>query len=145
MKRMLLIALGFVPLLIGLGMNSWMLDNLNRLPPLKTLGVLVLLFWVFLGFFTSGFEKTPFRSGFILHLPALFVLLAVLFQELVLGRYPLNFFGAGTQFFYLPVLHLASLLIFWSSKIPLIYVVAFLLMGAAYLLGVKIKAYRMYL
>jgi hypothetical protein len=87
----------------------------------------------------AGLEKTPLGSAVIANLPAFFVLILNLYQEIVLGQYWFNIFGIATQFYYLPLISLSSTFTFWTPYVWVIYITGFLLMLASYCTGVYLK------
>ncbi|HBG39752.1 MAG TPA: hypothetical protein DDW58_11060, partial [Clostridiaceae bacterium] len=75
----------------------------------------------------------------IANLPAFLVLLLNLYQEIILGQYWLNIFGAATQFYYLPLVNLSAPFTFWSHDFWTVYIIEFLLMFASYYAGAYLK------
>ena len=145
MKKLLLVLLGLFPFVLGFAMNSWLMDNPNSILPFRLIGILFLVFWVWVGFITCKYAKTPYQSVVIIHLPALFVLFLIMYQNIVLEQYWSNFFGLATQFYYLPLINISS---FISSLImtgglhvqmSTAMVVAFLLMYGSYYVGCYFK------
>ena len=108
MKKWLLVLIGLIPFVLGFAMNSWLINNPNSILPFRLLGVLFLVLWVSVGFITCKYAKTPYHSAVILHLPALFVLLLIMYQDMVLEEYWSNLFGLATQFYYLPLINISS-------------------------------------
>lgn len=139
MKKIMLFLLGLSPFLLGFIMNSVMMQNQNLILPYKLIGITFILFWGFIGFKTCGFGKTPLGSAVIANLPAFFVLILNLYQEIVLGQYWFNIFGIATQFYYLPLINLSSTFAFWTPYVWVIYIAGFLLMLASYCTGVYLK------
>lgn len=138
MKKLRLLALGFIPFLLGrlygqIMMSDWFLF----LPPPFLIGLGVLFFWFRLGVRFGGDVKSPIRAVFLLNLPAFWVLVIIGLQELVLKSYWGNFAGIWTQSFYLPLLNLGFLLTRWTHRLLSAYCVAFLLMIAASYCGCK--------
>lgn len=146
MKKVTLFLLGFIPLALGFIMNSWMMKNQNSILPFKLIGVIFLLFWIFLGLKTSEFEETPVKSAIIGNSPAILMLLLIMFQEIILGRFLLNMVGIVSQFYFLPLINLSSSIVgvflfltpfpieMWSSSL-----IAFLLMFGSYYFGGYLK------
>ncbi len=150
-KRIGLFLIGIIPLGIGITMNSWMMENQYTLPPLKTIGILFLVFWIFIGAITVNIDKTPLKSAILVNLPALIMVLLIIFQGVILGRFWPNLFGIATQYFYLPLINISSLIVGffyaltgWSISIVEIGIVSFLLMVGSYYLGSFLRTYRMY-
>lgn len=146
MKKVILFLLGLTPLVFGFLMESWMMKNQNSVLPFKLIGIIFLLFWVMVGFTTCKFERTPLESAIITNLPAFLMLLFILFQEIILGRYWVNMFGIVTQFYYLPLVNISSSIVgFLFSLIGLgihfsvISLISFLFMFGSYYLGSYFK------
>lgn len=137
MKKASLFLLGLTPLILGFLMNSWVMKNQNSVLPSKLLGVIFLMFWGLVGFRTCRVEKTILRSAAITNLPAFLMLLFVLFQEIVLGRYWANIFGVIPQFYFLPLVNISSTIIglFFTVYFSAIDLISFLLMFGVYYLG----------
>lgn len=107
MKRGLLLLLGCLPLLEGIVMNDLMMRYRDVLPPYLAIGVGTLLVWALLGFYTVILKEKR-SSLLLLNLPAAVVLLLLVVQDAVLKAYWRNALGIYSQFFYLPLLNLAS-------------------------------------
>ena len=148
-KKMTLILLGFIPLVIGFIMNSWILDNPDSVLPLKLIGFIFLAFWVIVGFIGFKFERTLLKSVVIAHLPALIMLLLIMYQEVILGQFWSNLLGMATQFYYLPLVNISasvvgvfSFLFSGMKGLGSASLIALLLMFAAYYVGYYINKYR---
>lgn len=146
MKKAILFLLGLTPLVLGFLMNSWMMKNQSSVLPFKLLGIIFLLFWVLVGFITCKFERTTLKSAIIANLPAFLMLLFILFQEIILGRYWANMFGIITQFYYLPLVNISSSivgllfsLIGGGIHFSAISLISFLFMFGSYYLGSYLK------
>lgn len=50
-------------------MDAWLMKNQDSVLPFKLIGLIFLMFWVFVGFLTCAFEKTPLKSAIITNLP----------------------------------------------------------------------------
>ena len=141
MKKMILLLIGIIPFVLGFLMNSWLMQNPNSILPFKLIGITFLVFWVFVGFITCKFEKTPYHSALFIHTPAVITLLLLTYQEMVLEQFWHNMIGLATQFYYLPLTNISSFIIggglyvqMWTASI-----VAFLLMYGSYYLGCYLK------
>ena len=145
MKKLLLVLIGLIPFGLGFAMNSWLMDNPNSILPFRLIGILFLVFWVSVGFITCKYAKTPYHSAVILHLPALFVLLLVMYQDIVLEEYWSNLLGLATQVYYLPLINLSSFIFSYTMtgglfvQMSTATVVAFLLMYGSYYVGCYFK------
>lgn len=147
MKRLILFLLGLTPLALGFWMNSWMMNNPNNMLPYKLIGIVFLVFWFVIGFKTCKFEETTLKSAAIVNLPALLMVILLIFQELILGQYWMNLFGTITQFYYLPLVNISAsiegifgffipglVIHMWST-----FLIGFFLMLASYYLGSHFK------
>ena len=148
-KKMTLILLGFIPLVLGFIMNSWILENPDSVLPFKLIGFAFLAFWVIVGFFGFKFEKTLVKSTLIAHIPALLALLLIMYQEIILGQFWSNLLGMATQFYYLPLVNISasvvgvfSFLLSGMKGLGSASLIALLLMFAAYYLGYYFSKYR---
>lgn len=144
-----LLILGLIPFVLGFLMNLWLMQNQDSVLPFKLIGIIFLAFWVTVGFNSVKFEKGLLKAAIIAHMPALLVLLFIMYQEIILGQYWSNLFGMATQFYYLPLINISSsavgMFLFLTPRaIPiwLVNLIAFLLMFAAYYLGYYIKKNR---
>lgn len=142
MKRVLLLLLGWLPLLAGAVMDDLMMRYMDVRPPYLLIGVGTLLVWALLGSFTVMLKEKP-ASLLPLNLPAAIVLLLLVVQDGVCKAYWSNWLGVYTQLFYLPLLNLAGRLGGWLfHTIWPLYLLCFLLLcGASYLgrrLGEKV-------
>src|SRR5690606_38325650 len=108
--------------------------------PFKLIGILILVFWLLLGFITCKIEKTPYHSALFIHIPALIALLLIMYQDIVLERFWSNMIGIATQFYFLPLIHISGSIggmlsyYLWSDCL-----IAFLLMYGSYSLGSYLK------
>ncbi len=127
-------------------MNSWLTEIQDSVLPFKLIGLIFLAFWVTVGFLSYKFVKALLKSSVIAHLPALLMLLFIMYQEIILGQYWSNWFGIATQFYYLPLINLSSSVVgIFSSSIKgiwLVSLIAFLFMFASYYLGNYLKNFR---
>ena len=146
---MILILLGLIPFVLGFLMKSWLIQNQDSVLPFKMIGLIFLAFWLMVGFISYEFEKTLLKSAVIAHLPALLVLLFIMYQEIILGQYWSNLFGIATQFYYLPLINISSSVVGiflsftpWTKHIWSGCLIAYLLMFASYYLGYYLKRYR---
>ncbi len=137
MKRMILLLWGLVPFGVGFLINVLLMKNL--ILPFKIIGIAFLLGWGLLGFLTNSNGKTIVKTAVFANLPAFVVLLLILYQEIKLGHYWMNLFGIATQFFFLPLLNISFSLTFWEQHVWPAYIVSFILMCVAFLLGGYVK------
>lgn len=125
-------------------MNEWIIQNPNDILPYTFIGIIFLAFWLLVGFLTAKFNNTPLKSAIIINLPALFILLIIMFQDIIAAEFWTNAFGRATQYYFMPLLNLSSSVVgvfltvhVWSASF-----IAFLLMFAAYYLGAFLKEQR---
>ena len=109
MKQLLRILLGFVPLGIGYLEHLYLLWHMDTLPPLALIALGTLLIWGLLCYLTADGKK-PRLQVLALNAANILALALVLVQELLLGRYWTNAVGLASQFFFLPLIHLAAFL-----------------------------------
>lgn len=143
MKKLILVLIGLIPFVLGFVMNSWMMQNPNSTLPFKLIGIILLGAWVLVGCITYKYDKTPYPAALIIHVPALLVLFLIMYQDMILGEFWSNLFGLATQVYYLPLIHISSLIFsfigggyvqMWTASI-----VAFLLMYGSYYVGCYFK------
>ncbi len=140
MKKLLLFLIGLLPFALGFAMNALLMANMNFVLPYKLIGIIWLLLWGFFGYLMRDYAGSGIKSAAIAHSVALADLLLLLYQELVLGRYWLNFLGSATQFYYLPVLNISFTLSAWATdRIWVAYIVSFTLTCAAFFIGCGIR------
>lgn len=143
---MILFLLGLIPLILGFLMNSWMMKNMDSVLPYKLIGFIFLVFWIIVGFISYKFEEIMLKSAVIIHLPALLMLLFIMYQEIILGQYWANLLGTATQFYYLPLISISTSIveIFLSSinGIWSISLIALLCMIASYYIGFYLNTLR---
>ncbi len=150
MKKIFLPAAGLIPFALGFGMNARMMANMDLVLPYRLIGAVWLLFWGLVGYGAKYFAGSARSSALLAHLIPGAVLLCLLYQELVLGRYWFNLLGVATQFYYLPLLNLAfglenflfALTGGWVHRMWYSYLIAFGLMWAAFYLGSRLRAHR---
>lgn len=136
---MLLLLTGLLPFPAGFLQNYCMTTLFRETAlPYGAIGFTSLAVWLLLGALLYPLAKSVTRAAVPANLPALAVLLLILFQELVLHRYWPNFLGVATQLFYLPVLGIAVKLHRFSSMASA-YTAAFLLMYGAFYLGCTLR------
>ena len=132
-------ALGVIPLIWGI-----LLDKLMMLPiPAiiwTVLGIASLILWGLLAKKTMQADRRPVVHMLLLNAVGLVMLILVLIQELVFGRYLGNFAGLAGQFYFLPCLGPASWLVQTIARPVVlhswyIYLLEYALMAAASLWG----------
>jgi len=109
--RILLILIGLLPLPVGflinrLMMTIWLYTISSGL--LWFTGLFFILLWYIAGFVSVKWVDS--RKDTLIYLNAVpgLVLILVLFQEFIIGRYWPNWAGISTQFYYLPLMHVSS-------------------------------------
>lgn len=125
MKKIVLLLVGFLPLLFGYLLNYLMM---NGNIPLLLINIAMLIIWFFVGMFSIKLVDKKIESLLLLNAPAFIVLLLLLFQEIVLGQYWFHPVGMATQFFYLSVLKLALSITSMLHRVFYAYIIAFLFM-----------------
>lgn len=135
---LLALALGFLPLAVG-GVINFVLMHLSVLGMiLMMLDILFLPVWFVLCRRVCGRAAKPLAAVALAHLPALASLAALLIPRLLGQGYP-GGIGVYAQFFFLPVLTLATQIVtLFTNQIhtSVTFTVSFLLMLAAGLLAV---------
>lgn len=144
MKKVILLLLGLVPFIVGFLMNGWIIQNPDDVLPYKVIGITFLAFWLLVGFLTAKFSNTPLKSTSIINLPAMFILLIIMYQDIIASEFLSNAFGRATQYYFMPLLNIGASIVgtfltvhVWSASF-----IAFLLMFAAYYLGAYLKEQR---
>ena len=135
MRKIFPFLLGLTPFLLGWSLDKIML--LGILPPLFWLSFAMLALWFWFGRLACRGSGSPFPALLLLNLPAALVLILVLIQELIRGAYWFNPVGLLSQLFYLPMLNLSFTFTAWASRVWPAYVLSFLLMTGASLLGCR--------
>ncbi len=138
MKKLLILIIGFSPLLIGYGINLIIYNNMNTNlgPLLDIISVLFFLYWGLLGYIFYKFTDSKSSTLIICNLPAFIALILMIFQETINKKYWANFLGFATQFFYLPALRVGLIIspnflyYLWQTCI-----VSFALMTGIFYLG----------
>ena len=138
MKRIIPILIGFAPLPLGFLLNDLMI-NRDFLPPLL-MGFLFLFAWFLFGMLSIKFVTRRKEAVLLLNTPAFLVLLLILFQEIILGRFFANIIGISSQFFYLPLMQLGAIIVRVTGVITISgsASVAFVLMLIASYLGRRV-------
>ena len=104
-----ILSAGMLPLLAGI-LFHYLLMSLPAGNPLMLLLALALLAaWVCLAYRVSKSQKNPVIQAFLLSAFGLLMLALALYQELIMGRYWLNFLGLAPQMYFLPFVPLTSL------------------------------------
>jgi len=142
MKRIVLLTIGFFPLLVGYLQDHFMLTIEYYSSSLfMFLNIAVLVVWFVVGLMSvmhTGLKKGSF---IFLNAPALYMLLHNLYQELILGYYLPNQLGKIGQMFYLSQMNVALNLSFAVHRLFYAYIIAFCLLVFSSLLGCVIGSY----
>lgn len=110
MKKMSLLFVGIIPFFVGCGMNYLILGPfVNVVLPYKSIGIAFLIAWFFAGRYSYKLVETKKTATILGNAIAFIVLLLIICQECVLGQYWPAPVGTATQFYYLPLLGLASM------------------------------------
>ncbi len=138
----ILIALGLIPLALG-GLLQWILSLNNfLLAPaiLIVISLVTLLIWGVLAYLIKPYIKSTTKIMLGMHVIPLLMLLLHGIQGPILHQYWPNFFGLLTQIYYLPLVHIGSLLTSWfGTTMFLICLVSFLLMVLTAFAGCKLN------
>lgn len=110
MKNVIRIALGFLPLAVGYIEDACMMQRPDTLPPLKLIGIVMLLVWAAVSYALAGEKTRPAFQALELGALGLLALILVIAQEVFLGSYWPNFIGTASQFYFLPLISLAGIL-----------------------------------
>ena len=144
MNRILCILFGFVPIVIGYGMNYILqVNDFMIAMPFLQIGIVTLCVWGIAAFLfgKSGMNR---RTVIVcMNFAAFICLLLIGVQEL--GHYWPNHIGFASQFFYLPFTRLGMHLLFFTVYRPtfLIKCVSFLLLLLVSFVGCKCSEKRM--
>ena len=127
--KFLLVALGLLPAVAGRLMN-WYFMRAGSAQYFMPISAAFLIFWGLLAFAVSPLAKHAKEAALLLNAAATIDLLLLGIQEIILGSYWPNWFGAWTQLFLLPPLPVGSALAFWSRRMFPSYLasVAFMLL-----------------
>jgi hypothetical protein len=121
-KRAALVSIGFLPLPIGFLINHLMMTIWFYTFPggtLFSINIAILVLWFICGWFYAKFFYSKREPLLLLNSAAILAIVLILFQMLVIGRFWPNWFGITPQFFYLPLMNLASrLMSFVASLVP---------------------------
>ena len=110
MKKMSLLFVGIIPFFVGCGVNYLILGPfVNVVLPYKLIGIAFLIAWFFAGRYSYKLVETKKTATILGNAIAFIVLLLIICQECVLGQYWPAPVGTATQFYYLPLLGLASM------------------------------------
>lgn len=142
MKKLVVLIAGFSPLLIGYGVNlmlyNFVIAKLGM--TLDFISIIFFLYWIILGVVLNKFTKSKISTPFLCNLPALIILILILFQELINKQYWYNNWGLATQYFYLPTLRVGFKLTpnfmyyMWQT-----YIVSFVLLVLSFCIGYYMK------
>jgi len=106
------------------------------------MGLFFLLLWLVAGLFSLKWIKSKKEVLIYLNTAAGLVLILVLIQELILGRYWGNWVGISTQFYYLPLIHIPRSIIRFipgiTIRLAYLCISAFFIQLLASYLGCKI-------
>ena len=109
-KRIVLLMIGFVPLLLfGFFINHLLMTAFWYAPgPYFLISIAVIVVWFVFGMISVLLVSPKKEALLLLNASAFLVLLLIFFQELVLGHMWLNQIGLATQMFYLPLVNFGS-------------------------------------
>ena len=136
MKKFILLLEGIIPFFIGYVINYLVMGPFyNTVLPYKLISITFLIAWFFVGRYSYRFVSNKKVATIMGNSVALIVLLFILYQEVILGQYWTNQVGMATQFYYLPLINLASVFTRMFHTMPATYVTGFLMMCIVYYLG----------
>lgn len=136
MKKISLLFVGIIPFFVGYGMNYLILGPfVNVVLPYKLIGIAFLIAWFFAGRYSYQLVETKKTATILGNAIAFIVLLLIICQECVLGQYWPGLVGTATQFYYLPLLGLASMFTRMFHTMVPAYTTAFLMMCIIFYLG----------
>lgn len=110
MKNLKLVLVGIIPIIFGYILNDFILEYSLYGTSTNLIGVVFLLFWGLLSYFLGSKDKPALSQAFSLCFIGLIMLVLMLFQEIVMGQYWINYLGLTTQMYYLPTISLGSML-----------------------------------
>lgn len=96
------------PLAVGYGLNHAMLNFPIPILVIAILGLCLLFLWGYFSYRIASRDKNPFLQACWICAFGFLMLLLVLYQELVLGRYWFNLFGTAPQLYFLPLFAVAT-------------------------------------
>lgn len=130
---------GAIPFVLGGIQNKLMMVLSYEVLPFYLLAALFWLFWGVLAFFFYQKVKNTKTIVVLLNAVAAVDLLLLGIQEFIVQAYWMNVVGSWSQLFYLPLIKVGFTLANWSHTMFTAYVVSFILMVAASILGCKIS------
>lgn len=140
--KLLPLAAGLVPFVLGWLTNGYILANPEKVPPLLPIAVATLVLWGALAFWFRGKLAKTGPIVLLMNLIPAVILVLLGVQELVFGAYWGGLPGIWTQLYYLPLLNLGASLAPWASFPIVLYTICFLLLAAASLAGCKLRERR---
>lgn len=108
MSKINLFTVGLLPFVAAYWMNELLLRNPSETLPFITIGLICLGLWAFVGYMSYNQGRKPQESFLCAHIPAIIILIALLFQDFILNHYLPNMFGFITQLYFMPVLNMAA-------------------------------------
>jgi|GEM_PF-5925363 len=142
-KRVLVVLMGFLPLLLGFVQNHLMMNVFlyTGMPGTMLIGVGVIGAWFFLGMLSVKMLGDKMQALVLLNAPALLFLVLLFIQGVIVGHFWFNIMGVVPQFFYMPTLRLGMTTVgfvpFFMGFVPAA-VVSFVLKLSVSALGIKI-------
>ena len=111
MKRAILVAMGFLPMIPGFIINRQMMTEWTRQIPtgmLTRVGLAILLMWFAIGWMSDRLVKSRGEALLFLNVGAALSLVSYLIHDLVIGNFFTGILGLLTQWFYLPMFFLTA-------------------------------------
>lgn len=109
LDAVIMLCAGILPLLAGILFHCLLLFLPVGSSLMLLLALALLAAWVYLAYRVSKPQKNPIIQAFLLSAFGVVMLVLALCQELVLGRYWLNFLGLAPQLYFLPFVPLAAM------------------------------------
>lgn len=107
-KKILLVLISLIPLLIGVGVESFMINKDIVGFPLFLVGVLVFVGWFIYGVIIYGMGMNRVEAFVFGNLFGLFSLILILIQSLILGRFIDGYLGLFSQYYSMPIVRVIA-------------------------------------
>ena len=142
MKKIYLIALGLIPLIIGLIYNTIIMNmQVNQL----FLNIIAILIWGVIGVLVASKTKSLVKSTCFVHLIPTLFLFFIIFQLLITGSFFMNTIGFISQMPFLMFAGVSGILcsvLFSNISTVMIFVAAYVIQVLIFVIGYKIGEKR---
>lgn len=115
---MKLLLLGTSPFFIGKLLEYAIMDLNWYGMRLSIISIIFCIYWFVIGYKSYDFGKSMKESILLGNGFATICFFLVLFQQVILGRYMLNFIGHVSQIFFLPMIRIST----WVYRIPTLFI-----------------------